>query len=258
MMTIVDPLCCGFGKIVMYQLSVESCTSVSKSSSVVNVSGVLRKEFEQFVSIFEEGTNFDIEYEWYRRNVSKIKESIQRLGRLSSANKNKVVGCFSREKWLSVDAKSNHSLFNCQECLGKYHECLSLFLIGVKDPVRIKRAKEAGLFKEKASVVRKEAKERLSELNEEYQEKFDCSFEEAAFGLRKFEKKKERTALLKKVKYDIESQWKKTSILRLVIYILVQPDYVLQYQPIKKMSLVIDDSFQSLFYSFKYTFYFLF
>lgn len=205
----------------MYELSVECCMYVSKNSSVVNVSDVLKNQFEKFVEIFGEGNGFDVEYEWYRRNVLKIKESVQRLGRLSAATKKNVAECFSKKKWVSLEAKQRHSLFDCGECLKVYKVFMCMFMVGVKDLKMIKRAKEAGLCKEKStSLVRKEAEGKLAELNKEYQDRFDCSFEEAALGVQKFNQKKEKKQLLQKVKENIESQWKETSVLRLAIYIL--------------------------------------
>ena len=190
----------------MYKLSVECCMEFNKNSSVVNVSDVLKKEFEKFVEIFKDGSGFDVDYQWYRRNVCKIKECIQRIGRKSVDIKKKLFECFSVEKWLSVEAKSRHSLFGCRECLKeKYREYMCLFLSGVKDAKAIQKAKKEGLYKEKASVIRKETVKKLEELNKDFNERFDCSFEEAALGLKRFESHKEKKDVMQRVKEDIQS-----------------------------------------------------
>jgi len=91
-----------------------------------------------------------------------------------------------------------------------------LFPIKGKNNQGLKRARDAGLYKEKASVAKKAASERLKELNNEFSSKYNLSFEDAAARFKRGEKQIQEKKVIRKVKDNIESQWKETSVLRFV------------------------------------------
>lgn len=209
MSSIIDPLCCGFAKIAILEISTTTGVNL-KQKSVKEVSGEFEKQFKKFKELFP----FEVHYEWYRRNVQRIKDSIQLLGKKSTPNKLKVLSCFSIDEWKKVVRKERHSLFNCEECLrsDKLRPSLSLFPINKKDMKGKKRAEEAGLFRPPIQVKVVEA---LDRLNEEFKsQNYTKSFEEAAFDLKRKLKRQEERVLLKKTKKNIESQWRETSVLR--------------------------------------------
>ena len=208
--SILDPLCCGFAKVAMLQIKSEISSNFSKNASVVEVSLSLGSQYQLFKSEFQ---SFDIDYEWYRRNVNRIRDSLQSLGKRSAETKGKIVTCFSREKWNKVLSKEKHSIFYCKECLrsDKLRPILSLFPINKKDNRARKKAEDAGLFR---PPIEDRIQSSLERLNEEFKCDYDKSFEEVTFELKRKFKRKEERCVLKKAKENIESQWRETSVLR--------------------------------------------
>jgi len=158
MSSILDPFCCGFMKILMYEFTIE--TAMHSSDNALH-------------------------------NVNK--ECIQRIGRDSSEKKKNPISCFGRDAWLDVseEEKKSHCLFDCAVCIKKYRASLALFPIKSVDIRGMKRSREAGLFEEKVSVEKITVRKRADKQIQEKQ-------------------------ILRKVKGNIESQWKETSVLRFV------------------------------------------
>ena len=127
MSTIADPVCCGFAKVGVYSTSTE---------------GNNRYCFE----LFEEVFGFEVEYDWYRRNILKAKALFQCLGKKSALEKAEVLRVFSVENWKALDDRERrkHALFKCRECLkkDKYRCVLGKFPIGKKDMKGQKKGKE--------------------------------------------------------------------------------------------------------------------
>ena len=62
----------------------------------------------------KDGKGFDIDYDWFRRNVGKIKNNPGNFGKRSAAERKKVIGFFCIESWwkLSFEERKKHSLFD--------------------------------------------------------------------------------------------------------------------------------------------------
>ena len=185
--SVLDPLCCGFVKVGMFEIRCENRSSKNKNTSVAEVSVSLESQYKQFRSEFE---FVDITYEWYRRNVNRVRDSLQSLGKNSNETKSIILDCFSRKKWSKVINKERHSLFDCKECLRSDKLCptLSLFPINKKDFRAKKRADESGLFR---PPIEDKVMSSLEQLKKEFRSQYDKSFEEAAFEVSKKLKRKE-------------------------------------------------------------------
>ena len=109
---VLDPLCCGFVKVGMFEIRSESRLSTNKNTSVAEVSVSFESQYKRFRSEFG---CFDItekdtyEKEWYRRNINRVQDSLQSWKK-SNETKSIILDCFSRKKWSKVTNKERHSL----------------------------------------------------------------------------------------------------------------------------------------------------
>eukprot|EP00111_Clytia_hemisphaerica_P006262 TCONS_00018123-protein len=180
MPSILDPFCCGFGKIIL----IECCdrNRFNKNSSVVDISNVLKSGLEHFVELMNEGNGFDVKRKWFNDNTKKIKTCLETLGKRAHATRKQLMDGFSSTAWLklSVAQRGRHSLFECKGCLNNENlrSMLRLFPIN-KDGPFLKKAEDGGLFKPSKEEMRALAAERIGELNEEFSANHGCSFEEA-------------------------------------------------------------------------------
>ena len=170
MTTIIDPLCCGFAKVAMFELRKDYSSDVNKSSSVTDLSVSLDLQFQHFNREF----NFDLTYEWYRRNVPKIREMVQTLGKNNKDMKTKILDCFPLTNW-AKESKKKHNLFDCKECLrsDKLRPILSLFPIKNKDRKALKRASEGGFFR---PPIESEVTATVAKLNDQFSESYGKTF----------------------------------------------------------------------------------
>jgi len=102
MPSILDPLCCGFMKIAIYELCMENVINPSDKTWVINVNNKVRKEFDGFVELFSVCKNFDVTFDWYRRNVIRIKECLQKLAKDSTPTRKKLLDCFGKSIWSEI------------------------------------------------------------------------------------------------------------------------------------------------------------
>ena len=130
--SILDPFCCGVGKICLLESSDRS--EVNKNNSVSDVSKVLMGGFESFVELMKDGVGFDVKYDWFRFNSKRIKLYLVDLGKASKENKQRVKDHFGSSSWvsLSVEQRKRHSLYKCKECLCKEKNRSVLCLFPIK------------------------------------------------------------------------------------------------------------------------------
>ena len=141
----------------------------------------------RFVDFFAHGTDFNIEYDKFRK-FATIKDKIFVISKTSVSDKNKVLSVFSSHWWtsMSIEEKKKHSFSNCQGCLDSpsFKKCLAIFPIKKSDFRSLKKANQFNLFSGEEKSVSK--------------------------PLSKGEKKK----VLLEAKKDIESQFSETAVLR--------------------------------------------
>lgn len=234
MTAILDPLCCGYAKIAMYQLSVKF-VDYAPGSRVMRNSRTLKAGFEEYCRMFNVCEGFDkVTYDWYRRNVVKVKKLLQNFGKSKSEDKVKLSEGFGGQRWNVVRDKGKHNLFECGECVSKNGSLLKLFPINEKNTAYLKRAEAAGLTKLSKEEAIEAANEKVKELDKEFRQDYVCSFKEAV-GLDGISKRKVKRKIQRETKKDIEVQWKETSILRFgssCIY-LYKPEQGVNIQGIK-------------------------
>ena len=128
-MSIIDPATCGFMRVAMFELSIENSNKTFKSLSVVEVSKSLKVRFERFIDLFKFCKGEDVKYDWYRRNINRIKKTLHDLGKASPEKKKKIISLFGMSVWseLNEKQKAKHCIFNCRECLKSYSDGLRLF-----------------------------------------------------------------------------------------------------------------------------------
>ena len=222
--SILQPDCCGFMKVILYQLSVGSvrhgiATNVEKSQC-------LKSTFTVFCMLFRGCDKFTVDYEWYRKNIVKAKKAIQKISQSNKENKQTLLATFGQEKWnsLSAQAQAKHTMFKCKECKNHHKDALNLFPIKSKNHVAKSKAVEAGLHKKEKAVGKEVAKEMVKQLDRGFRAEFECSFKEAV-GLDGRSAKKKKDMATREAKKDIERQWKETSILRFDYIQVVWKDF---------------------------------
>lgn len=216
MPSISDPRCCGFMKVVMFQLSVNNNNTRGKKAAVALTSSNFQKNFNEFSNLFGI-CDLKIDYDWYRRNEGKAKSIMQNVNKASALNRQKLAEIFGKANWLNLseEERKTHQLFGCPVCKAKYRNSIEMLVGSKKYKTGQIIAKKAGFVGQK-KVYRKEAASAatstVKELDKEYKEKYNITFEATLKSTEKVEIDKVK----RKVVQDIENQWKKTSVLRFV------------------------------------------
>ena len=117
----------------MYEFSIQSAESIGQNTVRTEVSEVLKANYHKCIECLKEGGKFEVSYEWFCKNVWKIKENM--IMKNDAENKEKILECFNVKKWkaLCVSGKKRHRLFDCRECLNveEFRCCLCLFCLNV-------------------------------------------------------------------------------------------------------------------------------
>ena len=216
--SILNPFCCGFGKICLLECARRS--DVNKNSSVVDVGEVLYHGFQSFLELMKEGIGFDVTYQFFKSSAKSMKLNLADLGKSKHETKKQVVEYFCKKSWLDLTSaqRKRHSLYGCKECKNKEKNRKMLALFPVKGKANIKKAQEGGLWKPSESELRKITSERIDELNSEFKQNHGCTFEEATKSLSKHINRKERTQMARQFKKTVEKQNQETIVLRLIFF----------------------------------------
>ena len=150
-MSILDPLTCGFAKVVTFEHLTRNAIKNQNMAPTKNAKGSNLKETYEKLQLFFGIDYFKINYTTFRNKYPSIVDQIRSIGKRNPDVKEHVLNTFSKSEWslLSGELKSRHSLENCDGCLEKeiYRSALAQF------PIRSlwlqKKAEKAGLFKEK-------------------------------------------------------------------------------------------------------------
>ena len=150
-MSILDPLTCGFAKVVTFEYLTRNVIKNQNVAPTKNAKGSNLKETYEELQLFFGIDYFKINYTIFRNKYPSIIDQIRSIDKRNPDVKEHVLNTFSKSEWslLSGELKSRHSLENCDGCLEKeiYRSALAQF------PIRSlwlqKKAEKAGLFKEK-------------------------------------------------------------------------------------------------------------
>ena len=121
-LSLIDPLSCGFAKIYLYSLFITKNSKQLPGESINHFKGrVLSKQFKQYASHLkiERKNNFVAEYKIFVNNFPSIVGNIQGLGKRYSAIKKELLDIFSSKQWekLALKDKQRHRIFNFKRCL---------------------------------------------------------------------------------------------------------------------------------------------
>ena len=208
-MSILDPLCCGFVKVGVYELV--------KSDIPV------KEKFEKFLEGFPK---IKVNFSTFRKRYNQIKENIESLGKTNVDGKFDVLFTFSSFHWSNLPDKEklhHGTVTDCMGCLHneKYRVQLANFPIRKKNFVFLKKAEQVGLFKTKNQRIMEEAKKDLGALNVKYKGQFAVSFQTALKKLNSSQEKARKAEIIRRAKTSIEDQWKDTTVLRYLVCIIV-------------------------------------
>ena len=150
-MSILDPLTCGFAKVVTFEYLTRNVIKNQNVAPTKNAKGSNLKETYEELQLFFGIDYFKINHTTFRNKYPSIIDQIRSIDKQNPDVKEHVLNTFSKSEWslLSGELKSRHSLENCDGCLKKgiYRSMLAQFPI--KSLWLRKKAEKAGLFKEK-------------------------------------------------------------------------------------------------------------
>ena len=218
-MSILDPSTCGFAEIALFNIFLEKQDKRNTSESLKNYKGrVFSNQLCKFKEYFAHSENFTIEYKKFTDNFPKIVPIIKNLAKTKSdkTKKEDVLKTFSKENWKKSE-KEKHSLFQCKGCLSDHELQSGLSKFPVKSKLLKKKAKELGLIdKEVLSDITNNI---IETLDTDFKKDFGVSFThqiKQKFKKNAVDKVKEKQAVGKEIKLNVEKQWKETSVERCV------------------------------------------
>ena len=95
MSSILDPLCCGYAKVAMFEIKSEIASNINKNTCVAEVSVSMESQYRQLKTEFDFTT---VDYEWYHRNICRLRDSLQSLGKRNAELKRKIFRLFLPRK----------------------------------------------------------------------------------------------------------------------------------------------------------------
>ena len=212
-MSIIDPLTCGFAKVITYTYLTTNHTKNKNPVREKNVKGkIIQEKYESLQRVF--GTHyFDINYTTFRNKYPKIINHIHEIGKKNPEIKRHLLEVFSEKKWnlLSDNAKSQHQIQNCDGCL-KSSLKIELGKFPIKSVNLKKKAQKAGLFKEK--ILHDVTNKTLDDLNKQFKNKYNTKFTTQVKKIIYPDKMLDKENIIRAAKHNIEQQWKETSVER--------------------------------------------
>ena len=203
-MSILDPLTCGFAKVVTFEHLTRNAIKNQNVAPTKNAKGSNLKETYEKLQLFFGIDYFKINYTTFRNKYPSIIDQIRSIGKRNPDVKKHVLNTFSKSEWslLSGELKSRHSLENCDGCLKKgiYRSVLAQFPI--KSLWLRKKAEKAGLFKEKN--LRDITQKTLSKLNKQLKQDHGTSFTTDVRKVFKERKQMNKGHLIRATKENIE------------------------------------------------------
>ena len=132
-MSLIDPICCGFAKIIVFRLLTEETNVIRHENETYKryKHRELLYQYDKYKMHFEEYEKFNVEFEGFKRRFPAIIDNIRYLGKKSAENKKRLLNLFSLENWntLSKEEKEKHGLQDCDACIKdiKFKSGLKLF-----------------------------------------------------------------------------------------------------------------------------------
>ena len=170
---ITDPLTCGFGKVLLFDVITEKISIPRQDGETTNAfkSRILQHRFSKFNKSFFKDT---VSYKTFTHSSRKVVDLLQNLGKKHPDKKKYSWNVFHKSNKLTPTSQQTHRLFDCNGCL-KHQKYKSLLaLLPMKSAAHKSKAKQAGLYKEKE--LKEVTSNVLSELDTLYKETYNTTF----------------------------------------------------------------------------------
>jgi len=207
-MSITNPVSCGFVKVAIYELLIRDHSRLKNNTETSLV-------YHEHLDFLKATFPFvDLTYEQYKKQCSKVKESIFSLGKNSGDQKQNLITVFNLQHWQDCKQKNKHSLKVCKGCLHNEVLRIALQAIPVKDKCAKRKATEEGLYLPRKKYLEEVTIEKVKEINQEFKDKYSTNFEKIFKSVVSKKESEKKNIVIRKVKENIESQWKETDVLR--------------------------------------------
>ena len=120
MICILDPLTCGFTKVLVYELFTSGFGVQQEGNKKVWQGNMNKKRFEKFQERYPDYCKNDTSsYKAFVNKFPKIIENIKSLRKKDPAVKKSILSIFSTDSWTNLEQlkKTKHSPTDCQGCL---------------------------------------------------------------------------------------------------------------------------------------------
>ena len=213
MICILDPLTCGFTKVLVYELFTSDFGVKQEGNKKVWQGNVNKKRFEKFLKRYPDYCKNDTSsYKAFVNKFPNIVENIKSLGKKDPAAKKSVLSTFSTDSWTNLEQlkKNKHSPTDCQGCLKDpmYKNVLS------KLPIKTNAYRRKAFlhdFNGKKTAVLHVTNEIVNDLNRDFKSRFNVNFiSQVAKSTKPSNIEKENIA--RAIKKDIEAKWKQKSV----------------------------------------------
>ena len=118
-MSILDPLACGFAKVIIYSIITETHNLVKNEDEPQTkyLNRIYVWQYDKIKRILAEKF-FHVECNSkFKEKFYQIKNNITDLNKRSPKTKNEVLATFSEEKWKMLsDDRDKHTMFDCNGC----------------------------------------------------------------------------------------------------------------------------------------------
>ena len=214
MICILDPLTCGYTKVLVYELFTSDFGVQQEGNKKAWQGNMNKKRFEKFQERYSDYCKNDTSsYKAFVNKFPKIIENIKSLGKKDPAAKKSILSIFSTDSWTNLEQlkKTKHSPTDCQGCLKDpiYKKALS------KLPIRTNTYPRKAFLHDfdgkKSAVLQDVTNEIVSGLNRDFKTRFNVNFtSQVTKSVKSSNIEKENTA--RAIKKDIEAKWKQKSV----------------------------------------------
>ena len=214
-MSILDPLACGFAKVIIYSVITETHNLVKNEDEphTKYLKRIYVWQFDKIKRILG-GKFFHVEYNSkFKEKFNQIKDNITDLNKRSPKTKNEVLATFSEEKWKKLlDERDKHTMFDCKGCFKSKTLKIALSKFPIKSKVYRLKARNAGLFKE--TELKEVTNTIINNLDKSFQSKYRTTFTAQMKKILTSTPKESKHSIAKSITKDIEEQVRETAVER--------------------------------------------
>ena len=210
MICILDPLTCGFTKVLVYELFTSGFGVQQEGNKKVWQGNMNKKRFGKFQERYPDYCkNYTSNYKAFVNKFPKIIKNIKSLEKKDPAAKKSILSIFSTDSWTNLEQlkKAKHSPTDCQGCLKDPIYKKALSKLPIKTNAYCRKTFLHDFNGKKSAVLQDVTNETMSGLNRDFKSRFDVDFtSQVTKSAKSSNIEKENTA--KAIKKDIETKWK--------------------------------------------------